>query len=37
MVSEIKILTARTNLFRKSHNEVEVAAVERSQHPPRPS
>lgn len=38
MVSEIKILTARTNLFRKSHNEVvEVAAIERPQGPPRPS
>ena len=38
MESEIKILTARTNLFRKSHNEVvEASAIERSQPPPRPS
>jgi len=36
MVSEIKILTARRNLFRNSRNEVvEESAIERSQ-PPKP-
>ena len=34
MESEIKIPTARTNLFRKSRNEVvEVSAIERSWQP----
>ena len=38
MVSEIKILTARTDLFRNPRNEVvEVSAIERPQPPPKPS